>query len=576
MDRPMSTQEQQLCNLLVTLPSRFNYVYSQQAEKELLEGLYWTLARGNDANLSLFFPPGTNPTTMKLSDAQGAVEGAEYTEAARGKRCGHIFKAGEASYACRTCSTDDTCVLCSRCFDATDHTGHMIRINISVGNSGCCDCGDHEAWKVPMHCTIHSELEGSGAATDKGKATSNVPEEVRQSISMAVARVIDFICDVISCSPEQLRQAKSKDSVKKDELASRLSGASYGRDEPVPNDGKVLYSLLLWNDEKHTITDVQNHVARSCRIAEATAYKMAIETDTIGRSLLKHDSDVEKLLSTAKKLEEIRVTVTVRSSRDTFREQMCASMIEWLSDIAGCSVGNDNTLLRQIVCQELLSPWRQGSSAAHSAIGKDGIDDEALIAFEMEREQRFQRHVIHNFQRLAAQQAARIQVNRAQDPDNPWDPEANVGIDSDDDIEGFLDFDDEGSVSIQDEEEEEEVAADDDVMMVDAAPAAGNEGEAEVGPEWPQNEQAPLEDDEATMAGYPPPPLPPPTTGEAARRAIGREREQTPSDSDTTELAAPAIYGAKANADIPKTPGKTPKPAGSKPGRYWLEAPQAI
>ncbi|PKS10658.1 hypothetical protein jhhlp_002413 [Lomentospora prolificans] len=563
MERPMSTQEQQLCSLLVTLPSRYNYVYSRQAQRELLDGLFWTLARGNADNLSLFFPRGTDPS-MRLSDAQGAVEGAEYTEAARGKRCGHIFKAGEASYACRTCSTDDTCVLCSRCFEATDHTGHMIRINISVGNSGCCDCGDPEAWKLPMHCTIHSELEGS-STTDKGKATSNVPEEVKQAISMTVARVIDFICDVISCSPEQLRQAKSRESITKDELASRLSEESYGVSEPLPNDGKISYSLLLWNDEKHTITDVQNHVARSCRTTEAAAYRMAIETDSIGRSILKHDPDIDKLLAMAKKLEEIRVTVTVRASRDTFREQMCATIIDWLSDIAGCSVGNDNTLLRQIVCQELLAPWRQGSSASHSAIGKDGIDDEALIAFEMEREQRFQRHVIHNFQRLAAQQAARIQVTRNQDPDNPWAPDENVGVDSDDDIDGLLDFDDEGSVSVQEEEDE----ADDDVMMVDAA----GEDAAEPGSEWRQNDQAPLEDDEATMAGYPPPP-PPPTTGEAARRAVGREREQTPSDSDTTELVtAPAIYGAKANADIPKTPGKAVKPAGSKPGRYWLEAP---
>jgi len=565
MDPPMSTQEQQLCDLLVTLPSRYNYKYSRSASQELLHGLFWTLARGNADYLGLFFPPGTDPS-MRLSDAQGAVEGAEYTEAARGKRCGHIFKAGEASYACRTCSTDDTCVLCSRCFDATDHTGHMIRINISVGNSGCCDCGDQEAWKVPMHCTIHSELEGARGVADKGKATSSVPEEVRQSITMAVARVINFICDVASCSPEQLRQPKTPESIAKDEIASRLSRSSYGMDEPPPNDGKVLYSLILWNDEKHTITDVQNHVARSCRTTEASAYKMAIETDTVGRSILKTDHDVEKLLAMAKKLEEIRVTVTVRAARDTFREQMCATMIDWLSDIAGCSVGNDHGLLRQIVCQELLAPWRQGSSAAHSAIGRDGIDDEALIAFEMEREQRFQRHVIHNFQRLAAQQGARIQVTRTQDPDNPWVPEVNIAADSDNDIDGLLDFDDEGSVSV---EEEEDGEGDDDVMMVDATA----DDAAEAGMEWRQNELAALEDDEATMAGYPPPPPPPqPTTGEAARRAVGREREQTPSDSDTTELV-PAIYGAKANADIPKTPGKSTKPTGSKPGRYWLEAP---
>ena len=65
-------------------------------------------------------------------------------------------------------------------------------------------------------------------------------------------------------------------------------------DEPHQDEGNTLYSLILWNDEKHTITDVQNHVARSCRTSEESAYKMAIETDSIGRSILKNDIDIDR------------------------------------------------------------------------------------------------------------------------------------------------------------------------------------------------------------------------------------------------------------------------------------------
>lgn len=554
----MSSQERQLCQLLVTLPSQYRYRYSDRAQRELLDGLFWTMARGKAENMRLFFPPGSDMST-RLSDAQGAVEGAEYTEAARGKRCGHIFKAGEASYACRTCSTDDTCVLCSRCFDSTDHAGHMVRINISVGNSGCCDCGDPEAWKVPMKCTIHSKLDGP-SAQEKGKETSNVPQEVVQSTKMTVARVLDFICDVVSCCPEQLRQVKTKESIIEDERASRLSPESYGMPEPLEEEPE--FALLLWNDEKHTITDVQHQVGRMCSIKESQAYQRAIETDTIGRSIIRYMSDVDTLLTMANKLEQIRLTMTVRSSRDTFREQMCATMVDWLSDIAGCSVGNDNTLLRDIVCQELLKPWREGSSAAHASVGRAGIDDEAMIEFELERERHHQRHFFLNIQQLATRRPARVQTAQTQEQVDNLVQNNFRDDESDDDIDRIFGFDrGDETPSVGEQEEEDD---DDDVMMVDARPDP-------TGEEAGRGEQIAVEEDGATIAGYPPPP---PSASGAARRAGRGEREASPSDSETAEqqLLAPSLY-AKANVDVPKTPGKPSKSKPPRPGRYWLEAP---
>lgn len=212
MSHSMSTQEQQLCQFLAELPTRFNYRFTEDASRELLTNLFWSLAGGSNEYMRLLFPDGKPGDSLKLSDSQGAVEGAEYTEAARGKRCGHIFKPGEASYMCRTCGTDETCCLCARCFDSTDHTGHMVRIHISVGNSGCCDCGDDEAWRTPLFCTIHSHVQG-GTDKGKGKEAAGLPEDLVTNLQMTIGRVFDYICDVISCSPEQLRQTKTQDSI---------------------------------------------------------------------------------------------------------------------------------------------------------------------------------------------------------------------------------------------------------------------------------------------------------------------------------------------------------------------------
>ena len=99
----MSLQEQELCRHLRELPRRHNYRFTAAADSELRQILFHSLA-GRGDYFQLFFPSGPPADTDKpwsLRDAQGAVEGAEYTAAARGKPCGHIFKRGESVYRCK-------------------------------------------------------------------------------------------------------------------------------------------------------------------------------------------------------------------------------------------------------------------------------------------------------------------------------------------------------------------------------------------------------------------------------------------------------------------------------------------
>ncbi|KAJ8119703.1 hypothetical protein ONZ43_g3405 [Nemania bipapillata] len=553
----MSTQEQQLCEHLRQLPKRHGYRYGDPAYRALLHDLFWSMAGGRPEYVRLFFPDGKLDQwgCLKLREAQGALEGAEYTEAARGKACGHIFRAGEATYSCKTCSTDDTCCLCSKCFDSTDHTGHMVRISISPGNSGCCDCGDPEAWKLPMFCTIHSEYDQE-RDKGKGKEVASLPSDLVANIRMTVSRVLDFICDVISCAPEQLRHPKTKESIERDEKMSRLASTYNGGDIDSPEE----FALLLWNDEKHTLPEVQDQVARACKVTMEEGYNRAIETDSLGRSILKYDTDITTLLDCATILEQIKITVTIRSSRDTFREQMCGTMIEWLNDISGCSVGNDHNILRTVVCEELLRPWRKGSLGTNAIPGRDGLEDE----------QKLDDDFLESHSATILIQRARILADR-QNLDDFLDSE---GDDEDEDEE--MDEGNRTPSSGEEEDEDEDDADDDDddddddVMMVDARPATA--GDINHVTDWVGPTVASLEEEEATIAGYPPPPPPPPVP-----RRTTRERDLTPSDSDTAEpLIAPTVY-AKANLEIPKTPGltKADESTPPKPGRYWVETPAA-
>lgn len=521
------------------------------------------------------FPEGSRApkSCWNLRQAQGAVDGAEYTEAARGKACGHIFKTGEATYRCKTCSADETCVLCSRCYDSSDHTGHMVYIAISPGNSGCCDCGDAEAWRLPVHCTIHSEHSAQSKSAGKSKEPQGLPPDLIESIQMTIGRAFDYVCDVISCSPEQLRTIKTASTIQGDERLSRLTSSYYAGD--VLED-PAEYALLLWNDEKHTVTEVRDQVARACKVMEREAHLRAHETDDIGRSILMYDTDLEKLLKIAKTIEQIKVTVTIRSARDTFREQMCSTIIEWLGDISGCSVGGDSDVLRHTVCKEMLKEWRTGSEATNASVGRMGLDDHEKDDF-ME----FRRHFQHRREalRVTANENAVRPMNQAAPPEE--DNEADsLPEDSDDERErrGVFGFPaqpmsdvEEADVELNEEDDDEdgilEENADLDIDMIEAI-------EGPLGPMAAANGDDDTEMTEAPRTEDQVPPPPPPML-----RRNFQDRDLTPSDSDAGEqpLIPPTVY-VKLNMDIPKTPknsSNTPKDP-PKPGRYWLETPEGF
>ena len=362
-----SALDRKLCQALCDLPRRHKYRYDQTAQNDLLSTLFRSLTLDKADYLTALFPDGF-PESHKLQEVQGRDTLAEYTEAARGRPCGHIFQHGEASYHCMTCADDATSVLCARCFDSSDHEGHQFHISPSMGNSGCCDCGDDEAWKRNVNCAIHSVFE-SGTNAQQPVV---LPNELHEAIRTTISRTLDYFCDVISCSPENLRVPKTIETIRHDENYSRLGGRYFsGSDE---QEGDPEYCLVLWNDEKHTVAEVEQQISRACRRRRNFGEVKAMEAHMHGRSILRHSTSLEELIREARIIEQIKLTVTIRSSRDTFREQMCGTIIQWLSDIAGCSMLGDHVVLRRAICEQMLHPWKVGSEAYHARVGRAGLD----------------------------------------------------------------------------------------------------------------------------------------------------------------------------------------------------------
>lgn len=536
--------DRKLCQILRDLPIQFNCRYTPKATKALQQALFNSLVAYNDDYLEDLFH-GNLPKSNEewnLRKAQGRMEGAEYTEAARGKACGHIFKNGDATYRCKTCTLDDTCVLCSRCYQSSDHEGHLVCVSISPGNSGCCDCGDVEAWKIPVNCAIHAPAKDSSNIAGKRKQQSSLQDDLVEGIKMTIARVIDYMIDVISCSPEQLRLTKTEETVKQDESITKLCSKFYEDND----DTDPEFALVLWNDEKHTVEEVKEQVARACKRTKDFGLAKANETNDVGRSVVEYSKDVRRLLQIAKVIEAIKITVTIRASRDTFREQMCGDLIEWLLDISGCSVGEDHEILRLTICKEMLKTWRQGSTATNASIGRHGIDDHEIVESA---------DMSVYIQQQVARRAELVAV-------------AQTGNDSDVEPSDNTNDNDDG-----DDEAESLLNDDDDEMEVDSDIAGPLEPDRDHEMRAPGEFSDGAEVLEATYAGYPPPPPPPaPRAPRLAASAPGPARNFSDSDGCDTPNTT-SKFKSRANIDIPKTPFNSKKKVLDNPPPYWLEKP---
>ncbi len=102
---------------------------------------------------------------------------SEYTIAASGTVCNHIFRSGEIVYGCKDCAINTESILCRLCFKPSDHVDHMVfrsltstvdqldskRNTLSQLTSTTgqfCSCGDSSAWRNSLSCAMHVQSIG--------------------------------------------------------------------------------------------------------------------------------------------------------------------------------------------------------------------------------------------------------------------------------------------------------------------------------------------------------------------------------------------------------------------------------
>ncbi|ORY87108.1 hypothetical protein BCR37DRAFT_376500 [Protomyces lactucae-debilis] len=286
-----------------------------------------------------------------FSKQQGNVEEDEYSKSARGRPCSHMFTTDETVYRCRDCGLDNTCVMCARCYRASDHTGHDVTLSINGGHGGCCDCGDPEAWNAEMKCSIHH--------SDVQVEQHNPPVDpaLKEHLRTMVVAMLDFLLNTFEHAKESVIPP-SEAAVLQDAEASTFIGEEFDA-----HAAETHFATVLWNDEKHSFEEVIDLVKRSCKRTRAFGKEVADTVDALGRAVV-FSGSLSEAVRIATALGRIRLGVTVRASRDVFREQVSHALLEILLDLAGLSilVGDERNsmVFCEIICEELLQDWQVG------------------------------------------------------------------------------------------------------------------------------------------------------------------------------------------------------------------------
>ncbi|RHY42805.1 hypothetical protein DYB38_006839 [Aphanomyces astaci] len=131
-------------------------------------------------------------TTYPWVDAVRAAVDANPLAVRRKRMCGYEFRPGDMAWNCRQCQKDETCVLCHACFSAS-HANlphHDVTFYYTQQGTGCCDCGDDEAWDPDGFCAEHNPPTADGADMD---ILTSVPPGLLATAQADVVRDVNVL-----------------------------------------------------------------------------------------------------------------------------------------------------------------------------------------------------------------------------------------------------------------------------------------------------------------------------------------------------------------------------------------------
>ncbi|KZO99806.1 hypothetical protein CALVIDRAFT_595883 [Calocera viscosa TUFC12733] len=429
-----------LRSVLSTLPNSSWYRFAPETRLLVLKelwGSFWgpfgSWFNVDDPEFKQSFESDGNLTKAQRRFLSGLVD-EEREAVGHGKCCEYVFEKGDVGYRCKDCAMDDTCVMCSRCFEASDHIGHIVTFHVAHHAGGYCDCGDNECWRTASSCRLHRSVSdnspgpslpgsfnpsaiGNASGSGSQSTVSQISEGLRQCMAQTVAFAVDYMLDVLDFAPDDAAPPTSEADITKatttDSQAANvfgsptssgiqfpfapfgsptsrngspgtLFGSSPPSSQPQAPRGDTQYAVVVWNDEKHSFQEVIDVLQDATCCDPEMAKQWTNKIHTTGRAVVDRSNDPARALYIAKQISQVDLGVTVRRASDTFREEVAATIIEWLVDLTTARLGGHSHATREILLQTLFAPRPMSNSAlkAHSnaaVAGNQSVDFDGLL-----------------------------------------------------------------------------------------------------------------------------------------------------------------------------------------------------
>jgi hypothetical protein len=243
--------------------------------------------------------------------------------------CGRVFKKGDIVWNCRSCGKDPTCVQCDPCFRKSNHTGHEVYFHRAEGGTGCCDCGDPEAWCKQGNCTEHQPKEED----ENYNPVDDLPQEVIQGFRAVLQGCLSWISIFV------ILLVRSFEPLDNNQLV-----------ELMRNTLSTYPAILrVHNDDVHSYDEVIR-AFKNLGFSHAQAENLTRQVDTEGSAMILNDiissekfDDYTEILSNANLLWSI-IPVEL-----AIKEKRVPCILKWM-----ISLGEFSDSFRRLISEELL------------------------------------------------------------------------------------------------------------------------------------------------------------------------------------------------------------------------------
>lgn len=233
------------------------------------------------------------------------------------------------------------------------------------GGCGCCDCGDPEAWRQDVRCAFHhpdvpypsnvgTSLSNTPPSPPKpGLSVQSIPTELQTMIRDRITEAAAFTNYALSHFPRETTPPKDPRTISKTYPKCR-----WNEDDEHESSFSGPWSVILWNDEKHTYQEVIETLMSAVRCSSERALAYAVSVDNYGSAIVASSTDSTKVWEIARKIGQVKLGVTVCAAEDVVVMESIGYILDWLLDICKVRIAGDETFLCRMVAEVLLDNAR--------------------------------------------------------------------------------------------------------------------------------------------------------------------------------------------------------------------------